>query len=374
MEMQQMRELGRELAGSLAARERAGCPDGAVMRRIGAAGLLGAVFPRSYGGAGCTAQALCEAVIELGESAGDAGLALAWAAHTLACGAPIWRLGSEAQRRRYLPELAAGRRVGAWAHDERALVGDPVGVQARALRRGSGWVLTGRKTWVVNAPIADIFVVTACTEAGRGAAGVSSFIVERGMPGLMVGPRIATAGVPTAAIADVVFEHCELGPERLLGAEGGGLSRTCQVVRRWERGLGLAPWVGLVRGALAHSLAHAQDFVRVGARLAESQALRARLADMRIRVALCEHMQGRSAWQLDHAGAGSARELAVGRLFLGEAVAAIVREAASVCAPQALELGHPVGRLVRDVGFAGRLGVEADVLRSIIAGSMLGLG
>lgn len=367
-------QVGRELFATLAARERASCPDAGVFRRLGAAGLLGAVWPRAYGGAGGSAQGLCAAAIELGEGSGDAGLVLAWAAHTLACGAPIWQLGEHSQRQRHLPGLAAGTRIGAFAHEERPLAGDPIGVQTRALRRGGGFVLRGRKTWVVNAPIADIFVVTAVTDPGLGAAGISSFVVERGAPGLSVCPRIAMSGVPTAAIADVVLDHCEVGRESLLGGEGGGLLRTCRVVRRWERGLGLAPWLGLLRGAVSHSLAHAREFVRLGAPLADSQALRARLADMRIRLALCEQLQARSAWQLDQGDLASERDLAVARLFLGESVAAIVRDAASICAPQALELTHPIARLGRDAPFAGRLGVEPDLLRSIIAGSLLGLG
>lgn len=363
-----------ELAGSLAARERASCPDAGVFRRLGAAGLLGAALPRRHGGAGGSAQALCAAAIGLGEGGGDGGLALAWAGHTLGCAAPIWELGDERQRRRHLPGLAAGTRVGAFAHEERPRPGDPVGVQVQAQRCGRGWRLTGRKTWVVNAPIADVFVVTACVDPTRKAAGVASFIVERGAPGCHVGPRLATTGVPTAAIGDLVLDGCEVGPLALLGGEDGGLLRTCAAVRRWQRACGLAPWLGLVRAALAHTLAHAREFVRLGAPLASSQALRARVADMRIQVALCEHMQARAAWLLDHAGPEAGRELAIAHLFLGERVAAIVAAAAELCAPQALERGHPIARLVRDVPFAGRLDVAPDLLRAIVAGSLLGLG
>jgi alkylation response protein AidB-like acyl-CoA dehydrogenase len=219
-----------------------------------------------------------------------------------------------------------------------------------------------------------VFVVTAITDPARQQASVSSFIVERGMPGCHVGPRIETTGVRTAAISELVLDGCELGPDHLLGGEGGGLARTGRIVARWQRGCGLAPWLGLVRAALAHSLAHARGFHRLGGPLAGSQSVRARLADMRIRVALCERMQARAAWQIDHAGAGADRDLAVTRLFLGESVAAIARDAADICAPEALAFDHPIGRLARDVAFAGRLGVDPIVLRSIIAGSLLGLG
>jgi alkylation response protein AidB-like acyl-CoA dehydrogenase len=337
------------------------------LRRLGA-GLLAGALPRTHGGGSATA--LCEAAIKLGESSGDGGLALAWAGHALGCGLAIGRLGDERQRQRYLPALSTGTSIGAWAHDERAIAGDRVGVQTTARRRGDGWILRGRKTWVIGAAIADIFVVTARGEAGK----ISSFIVERDAPGCRVGPRIATTGAGAAAIADLVLDDCELGPHGLLGGEGTGLSHTCRLVRRWQRGLGLAPWVGLLRGALALALAHAREFVRLGAPLAASQALRARLADLQIRLALCERVQARSAWLLDHADAGGERELAAGRLFLAESVATSVREAAAICAPQALAPDHPLARLVADAPFLDRLDVDADTLRSIVAGSLLGLG
>lgn len=347
---------------SVVDRELASTWDGALFRRLGAAGLLGLAVPREYGGAGATAQALCAAMAGFGAGGSDAGLALAWAAHTLGCMAPIARLGSEAQRRRHLPGLCTGERLGGWAHED-----DP-DAPTRASRRAGGWRLDGRKVRVVNAPVAGLFVITAITGETR-----SAFLVERDAPGLSIGPRLATSGMRTATISQIVLEGCEVDEQALLGSEGAGVA-SCRLVQRWERGCMLAPWLGLLRGALACSVTQARARREYGVLLAQSQSLRARLADLRIRLELCERLLARAAWQLDHQGEDADRDLAVARLFVGEGVQIIVREAAEICAPQALELGHPLERLARDLPLVGLLGVRDDVLRSIIAGSLLGLG
>lgn len=362
------RDLAQEIAGTVVARDREARWDGALLRRLGAAGLLAA------GDAATPAAALCAALTGLGEGCGDGGLALAWGAHTLGCAVPIARLGSEAQRRRHLPGLHRGEQVGAWAHREAAVAGERTGVTTRARRRPGGWTLTGRKTWVVNGPVADVLIVTAVTDPSRGAAGVSSFIVERDAPGLAFGPRVASAGARTAEIAELVLDGCELGEHGLLADEGAGLTRTLRLVQRWERGCMLAPWLGILRAALARTVDFVGGALQFGEPLARSQAVRARLADMRIRLELCERLQARSAAQLDQGDEAGERELAAARLFIGAALAEVARDAASICGPEAQALGHPLERLARDLPLAGLLGVSDDLLRSIVAGALLGLG
>ena len=347
---------GRAVAGSVAERDREARWDRALFRRLGEEGLLGAVLPREFGGGGRPAAELVEAMIGFGEGSGDAGLALAWAAHTLGCALPIARLGSAAQRRRHLPGLASGERVGSWAHAERPIAGDPVGVQARAIRTADGWLLAGRKIAVVHAAHADLFVVSAVTEPSQGRRGISTFLVERSAPGLFVAPGRATAGARTAAIGELVLDRCPVPEDSLLGSAGEGLRLTWRLVQRWERACGPAAWLGLSRAALARATDQARGQVRFGAPLAGSQVVRGRLADLKIRVELGE------------------RELVSARLFLADSVAVIARELAGLAGPPAAEPEPAIERLARDAPFAGLLGVEVDVLRSILAGAVLGLG
>lgn len=364
----------REVAGSVAARDREARWDRALLRRLGDEGLLGCVLPREFGGGGRSAGELVAAMIGFGEGSGDAGLALAWAAHTLGCALPIARLGTAEQRRRHLPGLASGERVGGWAHAERPTAGDPVGVQTTATRTADGWLLSGRKIGVVHAAHADVFVVSAVTAPARQRRGISTFLVERGAPGLYVAPRGEPAGARTAAIGELVLDRCPVPEDSLLGPEGEGLRLTWRLVQRWERGCAAAAWLGLSRAALARAVALVRGRVRHGAPLAGSQVVRGRLAELKIRVELCERLLARGARLLDEEDADAEQELVGARLFLADSVALIARELASLDGPLAGEPEPAIERLARDAPFSELLGVHVDVLRSILAGAVLGLG
>lgn len=345
------------------------------LRRLAAEGWLAALLPREDGGAGRSVTEVAAALADAFTARGDGGLALAWAGHTLGCALPIARLGADAQRRRLLPGLAAGATLGAWAHHEVGVVGEALGLRTYARRTPQGWVLDGRKVQVVNAGRADLFLVTAITDPGRGPAGVSAFLVARGAAGLGVRGE---AGPAAAALGEVSLTEVHVPEDMILGAPGDGLGRAFRLVQRWERGLAAAPWLGLLRAGLAHAAAQARTQVRLGAPLARSQAHRARLADAAIRLALCERVQARAASLLDGGDldldpAGDL-ELASGRLFLGESIAWLARELARLGEPATLAADHPSARLAADVAAAGLVGVPQEVLRSIVAAALTGLG
>lgn len=363
-----------DIAGSVAARDRASRWDGDLFRRMGTAGLLGAGFPRSHGGGDLGALDVSHLLRGFGEGSGDAGLGLAWVTHAFGCGVPILRFGTEAQRRRYLPPLARGEWIGGLAHAEPQTANDPFGIQTRASRRGGRWILRGQKTWVVNGSVGHVFVVTAVTNPDRQKEGVSTFLVENDAPGLRIGRRIETAGMRTATIAELAFDDCELPEGNLLGAEGSGLTHTYRLIQRWQRGSLFAPWIGLLRSLLEQSIAHARERFQLGRPVAHFQSIRATLADMKIRYELCQRLQARAAWQLDRADISADRDLAVARLFLSESVARMTRDAAQIHGAQGVEVGRLTERLARDAAVVGHLGEGSDILRSVIAGALLHLG
>lgn len=358
----------RAVAPTTASRDRDARWDPALFRELGGAGLLGAPLAREHGGAGLGALALQGLMRGFGEGAGDAGLALAWAAHTGGCALPIERAGSAAQRRRYLPPLASGEWTGALAHDERHTLADPLGVQTRAVRRGDRWVLRGRKTSVINGPVADVFLVTATT-----ASGLSAFLLDRGAPGLAIGRPLDTHGMRTATIAEIVLDDCVIPECDILGPEGAGLAMY-QHFQRWERACMLAPWCGLLAALLAESVAAAREQVRFGRSMACAQRVRAALADMKIRLELGRGLQARAAAHLDAGDASGARDIAVARLFLSGSIAQLTRAAAQIHGPRGAERGGLAERLLRDAAVAAHIGDGDEVLRSVIAGALLGLG
>ncbi|MFT3772371.1 MAG: acyl-CoA dehydrogenase family protein [Minicystis sp.] len=364
----------REVLGSVGARDRESRWDGALFRRLGDAGLLGAVVPRALGGGDLCASDVSRMLIGFGEGAGDAGLALAWTAHSFGCAAPIQRFGTEAQRQRYLSPLARGEWVGAFAHREPEAAADPIGIRTRAEKRGGRWILRGSKTWVVNGSIGDVFVVTAVTDPLRRKEGISTFLVERDAPGLVRGRRTETLGMRTAVISEITFDDCEVPEDSLLGPEGSGLLDVCPLVRRWERACLLAPWIGFMRTLLDQSIREARERFQLGKPVGHFQSTRATLADMRIRIELCQRIQARAAWQLDRGDSAGDRDIAVACLLLTHSVAQVTQDALRIHGAHGLEVDRLTERLYRDAAVIGSLGEGIDVLRSVIAGSLLDLG
>ena len=363
-----------EVAGSVALRDREARWDGALFGRLGAVGLLGAALPRAAGGEGVPVSMLSELLGGFGEGSGDAGLALAWTAHISGCAAPLWRLGTEAQRLRFLPTLVRGDCVGALAHHERLASACATGVRTIAARKGGRWILNGRKSWVVNGPVAGLFVVTAVTDAERGRDGISAFLLERSTPGLSVGPRMATLGLRTATIAELVLEDCEVFDEALLGAAGTGLTGTCRVIHRWERACLFAPWVGFMKTLLDRSIMHVRERLRFGRPVSHSQAARAALADMKIRLEMSLRMQARGAWRLGQDDDAGDLDIAVGAMYLAASVDQVTRAALQLHGLEGPEGDPLTERLYRDAALIAAIGGAVAVLRPVVAAALLGLG
>lgn len=352
----------------MAARDRAASWDSALFRRMGSAGLLGAPLPPEHGGG---ATLLAHDLEGFGAGSGDAGLALAWLSHTLLCALPISRLGTAEQKQRYLPSLASGDRVGCLAHHE-SQAGDGADLLTRARRHGDRWVIEGAKSRVIGGAAGDLFLVTAVTEAAPRPGGISVFLVERGTPGLTVGPPGDPLGMRTAAISSLVLDGCEVPVTSVLAAEGRGLVDVVRPAQRWERGLLLAPWLGLLRALVDRSVAAARDPGALGRPRAELQTVRLRLADMMIGLALCERMVRRAAWRLDHDALSTSTDEEVGlaKVFAAEWAERISREALKLQA-SGLAADPLVERAYRDAGFLSALGGNNDVVRAMVARSLL---
>lgn len=363
------------VAPSVAARDREARWEGELFRHLGAAGFLAPGLLAGGKIAGCE---LSELLNGFAEGSADAGLSLAWGAHTAGCLVPLARLGSDAQHKRWLLALSTGQAVGAWAHLEpppdREDAVTPTGVGTRAVRRGSHFVLEGKKTWVVNGGIADLLIVTATTEATKGQHGVSTFLVPRETPGLVMKRRLDTLGMRTTVLSEVELRGCELDAGHLLGAEGTGLTGTFRLVQRWERVALFAPWIGLLRLVLDSIITQARAAARLGRPLALSQLGRATLADMKIRLELGIRLVARAAWQLDRGPQAGDLDIAVSQLFVAQSVQQILREALAVQGLPGLGSEQLSARLQRDAAAICLLGGGQELLRSVIAGSLLGLG
>lgn len=371
------RERGREfatrfVAESVESRERDGHWDSALFRLMGDEGFLSACLPVTEGGDGFGAAASVELLRGFGEGAADMGLALAWCMHSFGCLSPLATFGGKLVRQKFVNGLSQGTLVGAWAHEERSECADRLGIRMRAVRSGSRWILEGTKTCVVNGPIADVFVVTAVTDPDRGKDGVSAFVVEKGMRGVLVGPPLDSFGLRTARIAELTLQRCEVSTDHVLGRQGTGLTDIHASILRAERAALPAPWVGAMRRMLDQCISHVRSGHQFGRALSGSQQMRARIADVRIQYELCSRLLERSGWLLEHAESpGAARDLASARLFMTQSMRRMILEARFFFGVS----GHSLlDRLSRDMAVFEQMGGGPDRLRPVIAGSLLNLG
>jgi alkylation response protein AidB-like acyl-CoA dehydrogenase len=326
------RELGEAVvAGSVIERDRAAGWDPSLFRAIGSAGIFEA----------SNASVANQRLIGLGEGSRDAGLALAATLHLIGCMLPIAEFGSSSLRARQLPGLVRGEAVGALAHAE------PEGV--RAVACADGWRLDGVQTRVVNAPIADVFVVRA---------GAAMFVVERGTAGLHVGARLETTGLRTAMVGDLRLINCEVAADHRLGE-----LPTLEWMRRRQRASLLAPWVGLLSALVSQCEATARERIA-------SQPQRASLVDLRIRQALCERVVARAVWRLTFGGQTLEQELAVASALLGDATISMTQAAMRDFA-EPLGRAGLVERLARDASTLARLIEAREAPRRTIAAALL---
>ena len=215
-----------------------------LWNKMGALGFLGLPYEEQYGGGNANAFKTVLAMEGFGYGAEDAGLALAWGAHTILCGIPIFKLGTEAQKQKYLPKMASGKWIGGFSLTEPGSGSDAAGMKTTAIKKDGYYLLNGSKTFITNAPIGHHFVVTAITNPGHKAFGISTFIVEKNFKGFSIGKNMNKMGMRTSTTSEVFFDNCEVPEENLLGQENLGFVQTVKHILGWERCCLLAPAVG----------------------------------------------------------------------------------------------------------------------------------
>ncbi|MFN2384071.1 MAG: acyl-CoA dehydrogenase family protein, partial [Gemmatimonadota bacterium] len=307
-------------------------------------GWFGIPLPREYGGLGMSSLALCVAVEELARV--DASHAITVGAHTSLGAMPIAMFGTEAQKRRYLPDLARGTKLAAFGLTEATSGSDAGATATRAVLDGEAWVLNGSKMFITNGGVAGTFVVTATTEPGRGGSGVSAFILEAGMPGFRAGKKEDKLGWRASDTSELVLEDVRVPRENLLGVEGAGFKQFLSVLDGGRVGIG-AFSLGLAVGAYEASLRHALEREQFGRPIGEFQAVSFILADMALRIEAGRHLTWQAA-RLRDAGRPFAREAAMAKLFCSELAMWATTQAVQIHGAAGYTSRHPVERMMRD--------------------------
>jgi alkylation response protein AidB-like acyl-CoA dehydrogenase len=361
-----IRELGGRLRNDeVVARDAAGSFPGQVWTELANVGLTGLPVPARYGGAGATAVRTVAALAALGEVCLDNGLMFALGAHLWACTDPIASFGSDEQKERWLPGLCDGSMVAAHAATEPGAGSDAAAISTTAVRSGTGWVLNGRKTYVTNAPVADVFLVTAVTDPAGGLWGLSVFLIPRQAPGLRVGPVIDKDGLRTALMAEVVLDNCLVGDEALLGAAGAGMGIFSEAMRR-ERTFILAPALGVMKRLVEQCARYASDRRQFGAPIADFQSVSNRLAEMHLRLHTSRQLALWVARLTDRREAGP-EHAAMVKLHLAEAFVASAQDAVQIHGAYGYTRAAEMMRMVRDALGARIYSGTSDIQRNVIS-------
>jgi hypothetical protein len=307
----------KELQDDVVRRDREGQFGRELWNKCGAFGIQGLPFPAEYGGAGLDVLTTVLGLESVGYACPDNGLLFALAAQMWSVQMPIFRFGTEEQKQRYLPRLCSGEWIGAHGMSEPDSGSDAFSLRTRAQRRADGYVLNGTKTFVSEAPVADVYVVFATLDPAQGALGVTGFIVERGQPGFSVGRDIEKMGLRTSPMSELVMEDCFVPEGNRLGREGRG-AQVFNDSMEWERGCILAGAVGAMARMLDDSVRYVRGRRQFGQPVGHFQTVANRVVDMRVRLESARLFLYRAAWAKEQ-GKDPSVAAALAKLVISEA-------------------------------------------------------
>jgi alkylation response protein AidB-like acyl-CoA dehydrogenase len=328
-------------------------------------GLTGLVAPSRYGGAELDPVSAMSALEALGRGSRDNGFNFALNAHLWGCVNPLATFGTEEQKLAYLPRLTSGEWIGALAATEREAGSDIFSLKTRATKRDDAYVLAGDKMFITNAPVADLLLVLATLDPGRGGFGLSAFVVERGTPGLRVGERIDKMGLSTASMSDVVLDGCAVPARNRLGPEGAGLAIFNHIME-WERGFIMAVAVGAMERQLEACVDYARGRRQFDRPIGQFPAVADRLVDMRVRWETSRLLLYRFAW-LKRESRGALAEAAMTKLGVSEAWVRSCEDAMRVYGGYGYLTGTGIERDLRDALGSLYYSGTAEMQRQILA-------
>jgi len=340
-----------------------------VWRKCAAFGLQGLPIPEEYGGQGADALTTMLALEALGYACTDSGLIFSINAHVWSAAMPILRFGTEAQKRQYLPGLCDGTLIGVQGMTEPESGSDAFGLRSRATRRDAEFLLTGTKTFITNAPIADVFIIFASTDPALGSMGLSAFIVDREAPGLTVGKTFEKMGLRSSPMSELFLDGCVVPEENLLGKLGNGMAIFNHSID-WERACILASAVGVMQRQVEESVAYARSRYQFGQAIGRFQAVSHRIADMRVRTEAARLLLYNAGFAKQQGVKAPAAQSAIAKLFISEAWVQNSLDALQNHGAYGYMTETGVERDVRD-SIAGRIySGTSDIQRNIIASSL----
>jgi butyryl-CoA dehydrogenase len=353
----------REIAPGASARDEAAQFPTELIAKMAELGLLGIHIPQDFGGAGL--DTLSGAVIIEEIARVDGAIALIIASHNSLCAGHIFSFGNETQKKKYLPSLASGERLGAWALTEPGSGSDAAALRTSATPDKDHWILAGEKQFITQGSTAEIYVIMASTNHGQGERGISAFIVERGTPGLSVGKIEKKLGVRASDTAALHLQELRVPKENLLGELNDAFADVMRILQGGRIGIA-AMAVGIARGAFEEALKYAEQRSQFGKPIAGFQAIQWMLADMATEIDAARLLVHRAA-RLKDSGQPFSKAASQAKLYSAETAMRATITAIQIHGGYGYLKDYPVERYFRDAKLCEIGEGTSEVQRMIIA-------
>jgi len=356
----------KELNDDLIARDRGQIFSRELWAKCGAMGLQGLPVPEEYGGSAADGLTTAIALEALGYGCRDSGFVFSLCAHLLSCVVPLWKHGSEEQKRRWLPGMCDGSLVGVHAMTEPESGSDAFTMHTRATPDGDGWRINGTKIFITNGPVADMVIVFAVTDSEKGFhGGITAFLVEAGTKGFGTSQKIEKMGLRTSPFAELVFDDVHVGREAILGRPGAG-AQQFQNSMDWERICLFASHVGTMERLVEQSIEYARTRRQFGQPVGKFQAIQHKVADMKIRLEASRLLVRRAAAMLDKSKMVSL-DAAIAKVFVSEALVQTSLDAVQIHGGYGYCTEYEIERAVRDAVGSTIYSGTSEMQRQIIA-------
>ena len=339
-----------------------------VLARLGELGVMGVMIPEEYGGAGADAISYVLAIEELARVSASTAVIVS-VNNSVAC-YPIWKFGTEKQKKEILAPLASGRSLGAYALTEPQSGSDAANQKTTAVRDGAGYVLNGSKAWITNAGEADWYIVMAMTDAAAGTRGITAFLVCAQDGGLRVGAPEDKMGLRSSKTASIFFEDVRVPAERRLGTEGEGFKIAMATLDHSRIGIA-AQGIGIAQAAYEQSVEYAQTRESFGRKLAEHEAIAFQIADMRVQLDAARALTYRAALRSEKAGVRFSKESSMAKVYATEAANAIAARAVQIFGGYGYSKEYPVERFYRDARVTTIYEGTSEIQRIVISKNVL---
>lgn len=336
-----------------------------ILQKMGELGLMGIPISEEYGGAGMDFMSYIIAINEISKVSPTLGVILS--VHTSVGTNPIVYFGTEEQKRKYVPKLAAGKNLGAFCLTEQSSGSDAASLKSKAVavKEGGQYRINGSKVFITNGGEADVFIVFASTDPQKGSKGISAFIVEKGTPGLIIGKDERKMGLHGSSTVQVTFEDMKVPAANLLGKEGEGFKIAMANLDAGRIGIA-AQALGIAEGAMEHAVRYAKSREQFGKPIAEQQGIGFKLAEMATSIEASRLLVYRAAY-LRSQGLNCGKEAAMAKLFASRTAVEVAIEAVQVFGGYGYTTDYPVERYFRDAKVTEIYEGTSEIQRMVIS-------